>query len=67
MPETLTVPVGTTVTWTNKDAASHVVKFPDQSQTLGTGESFSRSFNTPGTFYYVCGIHASMAGKVIVQ
>lgn len=67
VPATLSVSPGTTVTWTNKDAATHTVEFPDQNQTLGTGASFNRTFSKPGTYTYQCGIHASMSGKVVVQ
>jgi plastocyanin len=30
VPATITVPVGTTVTWTNVDVSNHIVTFPDQ-------------------------------------
>jgi plastocyanin len=32
------------------------------------GQTFSRTFSTPGTFTYQCSIHgAAMSGTVIVQ
>jgi outer membrane protein OmpA-like peptidoglycan-associated protein/plastocyanin len=67
-PETLTVAVGTTVTWTNKDNVAHVVKFSDQSSgSFSSGATYTRSFTKPGEYAYHCGIHPSMAGKIIVK
>ncbi|MFI5255180.1 MAG: cupredoxin domain-containing protein [Candidatus Limnocylindrales bacterium] len=68
-PDVLTVKVGTTVTWTNKDSTGHDVKWDDGapgSETLSTGQSYTRTFATAGTFTYICGIHASMKGKITV-
>ena len=70
-PATLTVSVGTTVTWTNNDATSHSVKWLDGTTpgpTLSPGSTYSRTFTAAGTSKYICGIHgASMSGQVIVQ
>jgi len=68
-PDTLTVKVGTTVKWTNQDSASHNVTADDNSwgsDTLNTGDSFSYTFNTAGTYAYRCGFHASMKATIIV-
>jgi plastocyanin len=65
----LTVATGSEVTWTNSDGPTHSVVATDgsfKSDRLGTGESFSHTFDAAGTFAYVCGIHASMTGTVIV-
>ncbi|MDO8362734.1 MAG: cupredoxin domain-containing protein [Actinomycetota bacterium] len=65
----LTVPAGTTVTWTNADAFAHSVVAHDgsfRSDSLGTGASFSHDFGSPGEFTYLCGIHPSMAGSIVV-
>ena len=69
-PSTLTVKAGTTVTWTDDDAATHTVTDDAggfDSGDLGTGKSFSRLFGQAGTFHYHCAIHPSMIGTVIVQ
>jgi plastocyanin len=69
-PLTITIKAGDTVTWTNKDSATHNVAADDGSWTspdLSQGASFSRTFDTPGTYPYNCGFHASMKGTVIVQ
>ena len=69
-PASLTVKSGTTVTWTNSDAPSHSVKWDDGtigSATLATGATYTRTFATPGTYTYFCGIHSSMKGTIVVK
>ena len=69
-PGTLTVAVGTTVTWTNRDDIPHTVVSTDgvfKSKVLDTDEKFSFIFNKPGAFPYFCSIHPKMTGKVVVQ
>jgi plastocyanin len=70
IPATLTVPAGTTVTWTNRDDIPHTVVSTDgvfKSKVLDTDETFSYTFAKPGTFLYFCSIHPKMTGKVVVQ
>jgi len=71
-PATLTVPAGTTVTWTNRDDIPHTVVSTDEprlfkSKVLDTDEKFSFTFSKPGTYAYFCSIHPKMTGKVVVQ
>jgi plastocyanin len=69
-PNPITIKVGDTVTWTNKDTAPHDVTSqggPFASQTLNTGATFSYTATTPGTFTYICTIHPYMVGTLIVQ
>jgi plastocyanin len=70
-PREVTVPVGTTVTWTNHDDVPHVVASVDdefkKSGALDTGDSFSHRFTTAGTFVYFCSIHPHMTGKILVK
>jgi len=69
-PITLTVPVGTTVTWTNRDDDVHTVVSTAQkftSRGIDTDESFSQKFTAPGTYDYFCTLHPLMTGKVIVK
>ena len=71
-PVTLTVPIGTTVTWTNRDDIPHTVVSTDdpktfKSKVLDTDEKFSFTFSKAGTYPYFCSIHPKMTGKVIVQ
>ncbi|MFG2288226.1 cupredoxin family copper-binding protein [Streptomyces sp. NPDC048595] len=70
-PSTLTVSKGTTVTWTNEDSAPHTVTSSGSgslnSPTLRSGDSYTFTFNSAGTFSYVCMIHPSMHGTVVVK
>jgi plastocyanin len=69
-PQTLTVPVGTTVVWTNSDDIPHTSVSTEgvfKSKVLDTDEKFSYTFTKPGTYPYYCTIHPKMTGKVVVQ
>lgn len=67
-PASLTVPVGTTVTWTNQDGSNHFVKFADAgSERLKHGAVYTRSFTAAGRYPYQCSLHSAMSGVVIVQ
>ena len=69
-PQTLTVPVGATVTWTNKDDIPHTAVSTDgvfKSKVMDTDEKFSHTFTKAGTYSYYCSIHPKMTGKVVVQ
>ena len=69
-PPELTVQPGTVVTWTNSDSETHTIESDDGSfvsPDLGSGETFSFTFNEPGTFPYICGIHTSMHGTIVVE
>ncbi len=75
-PATVTVSVGTTIKWTNKDNMTHTVTSgtpaaPDgvfDSGDMANGATFSYTFNTKGTFKYFCRSHpTAMQGTVIVQ
>jgi plastocyanin len=70
-PASITVKKGTTVTWTNKDSATHTVTESDgqdgpDSGDLAHGKSYSFTYDTAGTFKYHCAIHPDMLGTVIV-
>ena len=69
-PETLTVAVGTTVTWINQDDIPHTVVADDKSfksKVMDSDESFSFTFTKPGEYGYFCSLHPHMVGKVIVK
>ncbi len=68
-PPSLTVPVGTTVTWQNKDSAPHTVTSSQGfgSDKLEQGGTFSHTFSTAGTYNYACKFHPRMTGTVVVQ
>jgi plastocyanin len=70
-PATLTIPVGTKVTWTDQDNDAHNVtstKGPARftSPTLTKGKSYSHTFRKVGTYRYVCTFHANMHATVKV-
>jgi plastocyanin len=69
-PQTLTVPVGATVTWTNHDDIPHTVVSTDgvfKSKVRDTDETFSYTFAKTGTYPYYCTIHPKMTGQVVVK
>lgn len=69
--QTVTVAPGATVTWVNDDDAPHTVVAEDgrsfRSKTLDTGDTFSFTFMSAGTFGYFCSVHPHMTGKVVVK
>jgi plastocyanin len=71
-PTEFTVAVGTTVRWTNYGKHAHTIT-SDQgpwgaSEKLRPGDTFSYTFNRPGTYGYHCTIHPqSMRGIVVVE
>lgn len=69
-PASISVAAGTTVTWTNTDSAAHTVRWDDGTAPSGSltsgGAPYTRTFDTPGTFAYACGIHPAMTGTVVV-
>jgi amicyanin len=68
-PATLTVKRGDTVTWANHDEEPHTIVAGDgsfHSPGMDTNATYSYTFNTPGSFDYVCSIHPFMRGTVVV-
>jgi plastocyanin len=69
-PETVTVQVGQSVTWTNNDSVTHDVVGDNNefdSGTLAPGATFTFTFESAGTITYHCSIHPSMKATVVVQ
>jgi plastocyanin len=69
-PPTLTVSVGTKVTWVNHDDVPHIVMNTDKrfkSPVLDTDQQFSYVFTASGTYAYYCSIHPHMTAKIIVK
>jgi plastocyanin len=69
-PGTLDVTVGTTVTWTNRDAISHTSTSDAagwDSGIVAPGGAFSFRFQNSGSFPYHCAIHPGMVGTVVVR
>jgi plastocyanin len=70
-PQKVLVKPGTTVTWTNKDTTIHDIKDTSplntpQSKELSKNDTFTITYNQPGTYSYICGIHQYMTGTVEV-
>jgi plastocyanin len=72
-PDSLKIPVGATVTWVNCDDAGQEPHTTTSntlvwnSPQLSSGDRYSFTFTTGGTFPYFCTIHPSMIAKVLVQ
>ena len=69
-PQTVTVPVGATVTWINRDDIPHTVVSTDgvfKSKVRDTDEKFSYTFTKAGTYSYYCSVHPKMTGQIVVQ
>jgi plastocyanin len=69
-PVSLTVPVGTTVTWINKESMLHTVTSSDNflnSGDMALNATYSKTFTTAGTYSYYCIYHVGMTAEIIVQ
>ncbi len=69
-PQTLTVPVNSTVTWMNKDDIPHVIASNDglfKSKALDTDQSYSFTFTKAGVYEYFCSLHPKMLGRIVVR
>lgn len=69
-PGVLKVAAGTTVTFENHDGSNHIVAFRDgpMSPRLRDGATWTRTFDTPGEYPYICDIHGErMSGTIIVE
>ncbi len=68
-PQSLTVPAGSTVTWTNNDSLEHSIQAADKGfvgPAIGQGASYQVKFDAPGDYPYICGIHNRMTGTITV-
>jgi plastocyanin len=69
VPATVTVRVGSTVTWTNHDEEPHTIAASDgsfHSPGMGSQATYSHTFPTAGKFDYICSIHPFMHATVVV-
>lgn len=70
-PFDLKINKGDMVVWTNEDSATHTVVSDSGSElasgTLATGQTYSHTFNSAGTFNYHCGVHQTMKARVEVS
>ena len=74
VPSVYEAPVGEPITWTNEDSAFHTVTAGTYDSPAGTFDSgymdpydsYTLSFNAPGTYEYYCTLHPWMEGAVII-
>lgn len=71
-PQILTIKVGQSVNWTNKEKRQyHSVWFDEngdpESDYLFPDDSYQKTFSKKGTFNYKCGPHPEMIGVIIVE
>jgi plastocyanin len=67
-PESVTIAVGDSVRWTNRDTAVHTIDGGGfRSEALRQNESYSYTFTKAGTYYYMCSVHPyQTTGQVVV-
>ncbi len=68
-PMNVTITQGTTVQWINLDDIPHTVVEKGKawrSPALDTNDTYTHTFDQPGTYEYFCGLHPQMVAKVIV-
>ena len=68
-PDSLSIAVGSTVTWQNADSVAHTTTSNGafDSGLVRAGGQFSFTFQSAGTFSYHCTIHPGMVGVVTVR
>ncbi len=65
-PSAVQVTPGTEVTWTFTSRTAHNVVFDDVASPTQTTGTWSRTFDEPGSYAYVCTLHDGMEGRVEV-
>jgi plastocyanin len=68
-PAGVTIKTGDAVKWTNNDTKNHQVVANNgtfASPTIAPGHSYTRTFNTAGTYRYHDALHPSLTGRVVV-
>ena len=69
-PQLITVKAGDTVVWINADDIPHTATSTTmafRSKALDTGDKFSFTFATPGSYAYFCSLHPHMTGTIVVE
>ncbi len=69
-PNSLTINAGDTVVWTNNQGVPHTITSDSGSELassqIQSGQTYSHTFSTPGTFNYHCSIHTTMKASITV-
>ena len=70
-PSEIEINAGDTVFWENRDAQKHTITSVEgnelDSGLFKKGETYSHTFNSPGTYKYYCVPHPYMRGVVVVK
>jgi plastocyanin len=69
-PNVLTVAKGDSIVWVNKDAFPHTATAQDKSfdsKEIAAGKTWRFTARKAGTFPYVCTLHPTMKGTLIVK
>lgn len=69
-PETVTAAPNAAITWINNDGAPHQVVVAAKNlktPVLNKGQKAELKIAEAGSYDYVCGIHPSMKGKVVIK
>jgi len=74
IPSTISVPINSTVMWTNNDTTPHTVTANNESDGsqlfdsgfLSPGQTFEVTFDKTGNYHYQCMLHPFMRGNVMI-
>lgn len=69
-PDTVTAAPNAAIAWTNKDSAPHQVVVSAKNlktPVINGGQSAELKISEAGSYDYVCGIHPSMTGKIVIK
>jgi plastocyanin len=67
-PETVHVAIGRSVRWTNRSTQPHAISSPDfNSGNLFPGWWFEANFEAAGTYDYVCPLHTTKEGTIVIE
>lgn len=63
------IAAGETVEWSQSETSTHTVTFEDgeESEELGEGDTYTRTFDEPGSYEYACFFHPQMTGTITVE
>lgn len=68
IPDELTINAGENVTWKHDDKVTHTIIFQGfESGNMKRGDTFTHTFDSPGTYEYYCSIHPAMRGVITVK
>lgn len=69
-PDTVSAAPNAAITWTNNDGAPHQIVVAAKglkTAVLNKGQSAQLKIAEAGAYDYVCGIHGSMTGKIVIK